>query len=39
MGQELQLPVFRFLKNGIKRAFGIKFYEELESIYQETREG
>ena len=39
MGQELQLPVFRFLKNGIKRAFGIKFYEELESIYQETRVG
>tara|TARA_Y100000389_G_scaffold204589_1_gene258189 strand:- start:1848 stop:2417 length:570 start_codon:yes stop_codon:yes gene_type:complete len=37
LGQELQLPVFRFLKNGLKRAFGSSWYEEVESIYKETR--
>jgi hypothetical protein len=32
-GQGSQMPVFRFLKAGLIRAFGSRFYDELESIY------
>lgn len=33
LGQQMNLPVFRFLKNAIVRRFGEEFYEELEAYY------
>ncbi|MCF8225658.1 MAG: DUF3109 family protein [Bacteroidales bacterium] len=33
LGREYDLPVFRFLKEAIARAFGNEFYEELEKTY------
>jgi hypothetical protein len=35
LGKEKGVPVFRFLRDALVRVFGIEFYEELESIYQE----
>jgi hypothetical protein len=32
-GQAHQMPVFRFLKDGLIRAFGNRLYDELEAIY------
>lgn len=34
LGTELQVPVFRFLKNPLERAFGKDFYDQLEEIYK-----
>jgi len=34
LGDKLEMPVFRFLKSGLVRKFGITFYEELEAYYQ-----
>lgn len=34
LGDELQVPVFRFLKEAIIRAYGDEFYKQLESIYE-----
>ncbi|MFZ5940013.1 MAG: DUF3109 family protein [Bacteroidota bacterium] len=33
LGKELGVPVFRFLKEAIQRAFGEQFYTELEEVY------
>jgi len=33
LGEEKQIPVFRFLENALTRAFGIAFYQELEAVY------
>jgi hypothetical protein len=38
LGKKLSMPVFRFLKKGIIRRFGLPFYEELEA-YFEHRQG
>ncbi len=35
LGQEKQMPVFRFLKNPIIREFGDDFYQQMETVYQE----
>jgi hypothetical protein len=35
LGKKEGLPVFRFLKDPIQRAYGNEFYEELELVYSE----
>ncbi len=35
LGEELKVPVFRFLKESLIRKYGTEWYEELESIYVE----
>lgn len=37
-GEKLDVPVFRFLKEPIVRAFGEEFFEELEVVDKELRE-
>lgn len=37
LGQSLQVPVYRFLKEPLIRAFGENFYEELELVDQEIK--
>lgn len=34
LGKELQVPVFRFLKNALTRAYGADFYNKLEDYYK-----
>jgi len=34
LGEELKVPVFRFLKDAIIRAYGDSFYEQMEGIYE-----
>lgn len=36
LGKNKNLPVFRFLKNGIVRRFGEGFYEQLEAYYEHS---
>ncbi|TNE56093.1 MAG: DUF3109 family protein [Bacteroidetes bacterium] len=36
-GEELEVPVYRFLKEPIIRAYGLSFYEELEKIDRELK--
>jgi hypothetical protein len=38
LGKKEGLPVFRFLKDPIIRAYGKEFYEELEIVYSELKE-
>ncbi|MBK7752688.1 MAG: DUF3109 family protein [Flavobacteriales bacterium] len=38
-GAKLDVPVFRFLKNALTRAYGAEWYAELEVIYQEWSKG
>lgn len=33
LGESLGVPVFRFLRDPLIRAFGVSFYEELEKVY------
>ena len=33
LGRQKKLPVFRFLKNGLIRKFGVGFYEQLEAYF------
>lgn len=33
LGDELKVPVFRFLKEAIIRAYGASFYDQMEGIY------
>ena len=35
LGNQLNIPVFRFVKEAIERKFGLDFYLELERIYEE----
>lgn len=35
LGEELQVPVYKFLKEPIIRAYGSDFYQELESVEKE----
>jgi len=35
LGRKKGIPVFRFVKNALIRAYGQKFYDELETIYQQ----
>jgi hypothetical protein len=35
LGQENQMPLFRFLKDALIRAFGSDFYQSLEEVYEE----
>lgn len=35
LGEELSIPVFRFVKEAIVRKFGLKFYDEIERFYQD----
>lgn len=35
LGKKESLPVFRFLKDPIQRAYGEEFYQELELVYSE----
>ena len=35
LGDQLKMPVFRFLKEAIERKYGAEFYEELERIYSD----
>lgn len=37
-GENLDVPVFRFLKQPLIRAFGVEFFEELELVDQALRE-
>jgi len=37
LGRKEDLPVFRFLKDAISRAYGPAFYEELEHVYEEIK--
>jgi len=34
LGTKLKVPVFRFLKESLERAFGKKFYQDLEATYE-----
>lgn len=34
LGEQVKLPVFRFLKEAIVRKFGTEFYEALEAVYE-----
>jgi hypothetical protein len=34
LGDELKVPVFKFLKEPLVRQFGMDWYQELESIYE-----
>lgn len=34
LGRELNVPVFRFLKNSLIRAYGTEWYEEAEQVYE-----
>ena len=34
LGQELKVPVFRFLKDPLVRKYGESYYEQLEEIYE-----
>ena len=33
LGEELRVPVFRFVKDAIIRQYGVSFYEQMEDIY------
>lgn len=35
LGQELQVPIYRFVKEALIRKFGEKWYQELEQVAQE----
>jgi hypothetical protein len=35
-GEKLDVPVFKFLKEPLIRAFGSSFYEELDSVYKQV---
>ncbi len=35
LGETLQMPVFRFVKKAIVRAYGEDFYDQMEGIYEE----
>ena len=37
LGCKLEIPVFRFLKSPLTRAFGEAFFEELEVVYRELQ--
>lgn len=37
LGQELQVPVYRFLKEAITRAYGEDFYNEMEDVATELK--
>lgn len=37
LGKKKSLPVFRFLKEAIERAYGKAFYSELESVFNEFK--
>ena len=39
LGKALQMPVYRFVKEGLVRKFGAAFYEELEAAAQHLEEG
>ena len=34
LGKELKMPVFRFLKGALTKAYGEEFYEQLEACYK-----
>ena len=38
LGQELKLPVFRFLKNSLERAYGKDWVDEAELVYKKIEE-
>lgn len=35
LGEEMSMPVFRFVKEALIRAYGQDFYDELESVYEQ----
>ena len=37
LGKELKVPVYRFLKEPLIRAYGPKFYAELEKVESELK--
>lgn len=39
LGAKLKVPVFRFLREALERAFGKAFYEDLEATYQHMQSG
>jgi hypothetical protein len=39
LGKDYDMPVFRFLREAIERAFGEDFYTELERVYGEWKKG
>jgi hypothetical protein len=39
LGKKEGVPVFRFLKDPIERAYGEEFYRELEIVYKELNKG
>lgn len=39
LGKEYDMPVFRFLKEAIERAYGEDFYNEMELVYKELKKG
>ncbi len=38
-GKSLGVPVFKFVKDGLVRRFGIEFYEEMEEVYMSIKKG
>jgi hypothetical protein len=38
LGEKLNVPVFRFLKEAIIRKYGLEFYEGLEAVYERKSE-
>jgi len=39
LGEELSMPVFRFVKDAIIRKYGERFYTEMEQIYEDRYGG
>ncbi|RMF25210.1 MAG: DUF3109 family protein [Bacteroidetes bacterium] len=39
LGAELQVPVFRFVREALVRKYGAEFYEELEAAYRQHLNG
>ena len=37
LGKELEVPVYKFVKEALVRKFGIQWYEELEKVAQELK--
>jgi len=38
LGKELQVPIYKFVKNALIRKFGEEWYEELELIAEHLKE-
>ena len=37
LGKELEVPVYKFVKEALVRRFGIEWYEELEKVAEDLK--